>query len=74
MKDLLCACNGAKCDGVCRKHNLNRKRVGLVDGRRLDKNGNPVYINKPTNICPNAYEEYVKPVRKERDDRERTEY
>jgi len=68
MKDLLCACNGQKCSGVCRKYNLNRKRVGLVDGRRLDKNGNKIYINNPHNICPNAYEEYIKPVWKERKD------
>ena len=67
MKDLKCACNGKKCDGVCREHNLNRKRVGLKDGKRLDKNGNQVYINKPHNTCMNAYEEVTRTYRRERE-------
>lgn len=26
MKQIMCACNGKKCDGECRKEHLHRKR------------------------------------------------
>lgn len=61
MTELMCA-SGGKCEGICKETNLNRKRVGLKDGKKTDKKGKPIYISEPYNVCPSAYENKPKRV------------
>jgi len=34
MSQLNCACNGKKCEGICRDTNLNRLRTGPLTGKQ----------------------------------------
>lgn len=45
--EILCACNGLKCEGICRELYLDKPRI------TKSKTGSPVVWSKR---CPEAYE------------------
>ena len=51
-QELFCACNGLKCDGICRELHLYRERFAGVKG---DSRGTPVN-RQWAEKCPSAYE------------------
>ena len=50
-KELLCACNGLACEGVCRETHLNRPRLANPTA----KNQMPL-VKSWAKRCPEAYE------------------